>query len=485
MARWTIQIDAANGSPKRKVVARYGARQIHCDSFDPDEAWRREAFGKAVVARWPMEAYFPGFDGEREAVQIADQIVAEAARKESDNGATQFRRITSAELAQAARTPPNWLVQGIIVAGEPMLVTGAEKCLKTTITAELAISLATTTPFLGEFPIPRAVNVGFMSGESGDVTLGETGLRIANAKGIDFERDCPNLVWSDELPSLDNPADLDGIAEFVKGDALEVLIIDPMYLCMDLEGRESSMFAVGRLMRRIATLCKSMGVTPIILHHTKGTDEGREFRPPRLQDIAWAGFKQFARQWIMLSRREPYEVPGQHALWMVAGGSRGHGGTYGLDIQEGRYPARTWELSLLTHDDAMQSVEAAKAKGKSRKQGREKDAEIDGDAKAIMQIVVELKSPKVKNDYKSRVKFSGERFGRAWARLLDEGHLHEWPAQKSGNHRSFPAFWIEPPPPPSAPETPKNEEQQDNGITTGQERDYPVPKDNRTTGQIP
>jgi hypothetical protein len=54
--------------------------------------------------------------------------------------------------------------------------------------------------------------------------------------------------------------------------------------------------------------------------------------------LAGAGVAEFARQWMLLSRREAYDpgkAPGPHKLWFQVGGGFGHGSLWGLEVQEG------------------------------------------------------------------------------------------------------------------------------------------------------
>jgi len=46
-------------------------------------------------------------------------------------------------------------LENILVAGQPFLLGGKKKCLKTAIRCDLAVSLATATPFLDHFDVPK------------------------------------------------------------------------------------------------------------------------------------------------------------------------------------------------------------------------------------------------------------------------------------------------------------------------------------------
>src|SRR6516164_11082089 len=63
--------------------------------------------------------------------------------------------------------PREWLVEQILVGGQPGVIGGPKKGMKTSIALDLAVSLASGTPFLGVFAVPMRMRVGVISGESG------------------------------------------------------------------------------------------------------------------------------------------------------------------------------------------------------------------------------------------------------------------------------------------------------------------------------
>jgi hypothetical protein len=213
-----------------------------------------------------------------------------------------------------------FLIDGMLVAGQPGIFAGGKKCLKTNIVVDLGISLATATMFLGKFPVNRACRVLLMSAESGLATL-QKRLRVAAAVRQWDLRDVGGLLLASSLPMLGNIVHMDAMRELLAENEIETLILDPAYLCMPTGGSESSLFAMGELLACISRLCQELGVTLLLVHHTRKTTID-PFVPPELESIAWAGFAEFARQWLLVGRRELYEPgSGLHRLWLNVGGS--------------------------------------------------------------------------------------------------------------------------------------------------------------------
>lgn len=270
------------------------------------------------------------------------------------------------------------LIQDVLVAGQPCVVAGPKKAMKTSILTELAVSLATKSAFANRFRVTRACRVLFMSGESGIPTLRETVARVCESKGIDVF-DVENLIISNKTPVFDDPMHEDAMRSVIAATGAEVVIFDPAYMCIEGDGNEGNLFSMGRKLRRITELCEKAGAMMILVHHSR-KNVLAPYQPPELEDIAWAGFQEFARQWILISRRQRYEPgTGQHKLHLCCGGSAGHGGQWGIDISEGIRKdgrLRHWEIQALDVSEIRQE-EAARR----REANAERDAEKADDRK--------------------------------------------------------------------------------------------------------
>ena len=118
---------------------------------------------------------------------------------------------------------------------------------------------------------------------------------------------------------------LDKMHRLMSDKESEVLIIDTASMAMP--GKDAANLIVMQgLLHRMSDVCRKLGVTFILVHHTHARSDPHQ--PPQLGDIAFAGFKEFARQWILVSRRTRYEPPEEgarrHSLWLNCGGSAGH-----------------------------------------------------------------------------------------------------------------------------------------------------------------
>ena len=98
-----------------------------------------------------------------------------------------------------------YLIDGTLVAGQPCILAGPKKCLKTSVLIDLGISLVTGGFFLGRLKVQRPASVAIMSGESGLATIRETINRICRAAEVDPYSLKDRLIIAGRTPKLDNP----------------------------------------------------------------------------------------------------------------------------------------------------------------------------------------------------------------------------------------------------------------------------------------
>lgn len=153
--------------------------------------------------------------------------------------------------------------------------------MKTSITVDLGVSLATGGHFLGVFKVETAVPVGIMSAESGMGTLQATARAVAREAGYQL-RDIERLIWCATVPRIGDAARMANLQRSLDKLADGVLVIDPTYLALP---------------RWTRAICRSRGAAaddrrsmPAPRHHgcdesppqedaTQGTRPARAVRP--------------------------------------------------------------------------------------------------------------------------------------------------------------------------------------------------------------
>jgi hypothetical protein len=275
-----------------------------------------------------------------------DSALIEELERELGDDDVQFPLYTAAEL-NSGQFETRYLIPGVLAAGQPGGIFGAFKTLKTSLTADLLISLASGTPFLGHFPVAQPGRTLFLSGESGLAALQSIARRICTARGLSLET-LDNFLLSPKLPLLDVYAHVQSLRRLIREKKPICVAIDPAYLA--IRGDDArNLFAMGSLLRPLAELGDETGCTILIVHHCKRS-RFIAGDPATLDDIAWSGFAEFSAQWLLLSRRRRFNPEtGRHELWFSTGGRAGHHGLWALDVDEGApqgSEGRVWQTTL-------------------------------------------------------------------------------------------------------------------------------------------
>ena len=334
----------------------------------------------------------------------------------------------------ATRFDQEFLVDGVLVRNQPGVIAGPSKGMKTSLMLDMSVSLATGTPFLGEFNVRNRVRVAVVSGESGGKTVQETAGRVCSAKGISTG-DLADW-WSPcfDLPRFTDPATMREFAgELVKLRA-DVVFIDPVYLCVGGQVDHANLFQMGDAFRAVAEELLAVGCTPMLLHHAnRGLQLGSHME---LRDLSYAGLEQFARQWVLVNRQRAYQGDGIHELLVAVGGSAGHGARLAVRVDEGKldddFNGRTWHVTLQSAEEAAAGRSAARQDAASKRVADEEEAVLG----AIDAEVASGLPGATRTSIKERLSMSGSKLGPILDRLTADERIVSVEFKKPGGNRA-------------------------------------------------
>jgi DNA-binding MarR family transcriptional regulator len=344
--------------------------------------------------------------------------------------AGRYQLHNGAQLNASERTT-RYLIPGILAAGQPGGIYGAAKTLKTSLAADLLISLASGTPFLGRFPVTQAGRVLFLSGESGLDALQSLARRICAERGLSLES-LDNFVVSTDLPGLDRPVDLMALEELVERERPVCVVIDPAYLALGSK-QPRNLFAMGELLRPLRELCQSTGCAVLLVHHCK---RGNKSGQPATREDIGCGFAEFSAQWLTLARRRPFEPEtGHHELWLSVGGRSGQQGLWALDVDEGALgplpddgpilpmceDTRTWKTSLRSVSWAEAQAEARFVATREDRQLRRRALAVERQSQRVLELLAAHSDGCSARFIRDVLGVSGDRMSRLLDALVKKG----------------------------------------------------------------
>lgn len=198
-----------------------------------------------------------------------DSPQAEQLPPSEDPSATATRSLpvqTFADLAATvdARGPRRWLVRRVWPAGD-YGVHGAEpKSDKTWNALDLAVSVASGTPWLGALPVDTSGPVIVFHGEGGDGNIVRRIRAIANGRDVP-PNDLPIWVCT-RAPHLSDEAHLAELTAIVGSVRPVLVILDPLYLAMG-GANGADLYAMGKLLERPQHICQSARAALFVVTH--------------------------------------------------------------------------------------------------------------------------------------------------------------------------------------------------------------------------
>lgn len=353
----------------------------------------------------------------------------------------ELERLTSAEL-DAGDFQQAYLCEGVLPACQVGVIGGRFKTLKTTISAELVISVGSGTPFLGHFAVPKPKPVIMLSCESGLAAIQDMARRICAAKGLRLA-ELENVHWSSSLIQLTNEEHLGALTKYVTDVGAELLLIDPTYLVLgEAADSAANVYGMGQFFAKVTALSKETGAAVAMVHHTKKSrgPETEKFSPPELEELAGAGICEWSRFWMLLGRRSEFDPQtGTHRLWLSCGGSAGHSNLVGVDACEGLQTdpgGRRWEVSVSDAEGIRQGKEARR----EQHQLEVKRQQLEADRQAIVNTLFKFPDGETTRGVRDRAGVKTSRFSAVWTSLIDDGTIVEVGQVKKGNGQQYPRF---------------------------------------------
>jgi hypothetical protein len=351
-----------------------------------------------------------------------------------------YTRITAAELA-TNDYKINFLIEGLLVEGQPCGIIGPKKALKTSLALDMGVAIATGGKFLGYFNVPEARTVAVMSAESGMATIQETCKRICLAAGVDLAE--TGMIFSDDVPKFGSLPHMDALERFLDRDAVDVLVIDPVYMAMS-GGDAGNLFIQGELLKSVAKVCQERSVTLVLCHHMKKHRSTEQYAPGELDDAAWAGFAEFFRQWWMITRRAPYEPgTGEHLLSLSVGGSVGHGSLHGVDIVEGAYDPerpRVWQTAVRDWEDVEADADGRADEAKETKKAAREQRQLASDQSKLADAMLKHPQGASRSRLSEDCKLSFKRARSALDVMVEEGNAVVCNVKKGKNKATYDGF---------------------------------------------
>lgn len=173
---------------------------------------------------------------------------------------------------QLPETNPGWLIEGVIGEGGATVLGGPPKHLKSWLTLELAVSVASGQPFLGEYQVTRPGPVLVYDAENHKGHVRRRLEGICSARGVDPSTLPIRII--DERLMLDDPTHIPKLERTITELKPVLLILDPLVRLH--RGNENNSQAMSAVLGELSALKLKHLLAMVLVHHTRKRNGGKQ-----------------------------------------------------------------------------------------------------------------------------------------------------------------------------------------------------------------
>jgi len=167
--------------------------------------------------------------------------------------------------------PPLYLIDGVMAEGDYGMLAAEFKAGKTWGSADLAVSVASGTPWLGIFATSTGPVLLF-AGEGGPRKIARRFRAVCESRGID-PSSLPIRICL-RVPHLTSESAMTFVEEEIAERKPRLVIVDPLYLAAR-GARGADLYEMGAHLERIQMVCQRHGSALLLVHHWNKTGEGK------------------------------------------------------------------------------------------------------------------------------------------------------------------------------------------------------------------
>lgn len=182
-----------------------------------------------------------------------------------DARAERLRVVAAGDItAEPGRT--GWLVEGLWAAQGVGVIGGAPKSCKTWLALDLAVSVASSTPALGRFPVADSGAVLLYAAEDAPEHIQQRLAGVASARGLDLRDLAIRLILAPSL-RLDTARDRARLRTTLDEERPRLLILDPLVRLHQAD--ENSAAEMSSLLGELRALQREYQLALLLVHHLR------------------------------------------------------------------------------------------------------------------------------------------------------------------------------------------------------------------------